>query len=202
MNSGRTSERAYDDVKRRILAGEFRPGDPLDPIALARGLESSQTPVREALHILTGQGLVVTGANEGFHMPHLDAADLQDLYAWNAQVLILAVRDWGDTPQPSAQTLHQSIAVPGSKSAALFDAIARRSTNVEHARTVEAINDRLHAARRAESVVLVQHEEELAPLLSSFESESRTQLTRLIGTYHRRRQRVAANVVRTLYRAL
>ncbi|MGK4455738.1 GntR family transcriptional regulator, partial [Klebsiella pneumoniae] len=58
MNSGPTAERVHEALKRRIMGREFRPGDRLDPAVLAAPLSSSVTPVRDALHLLTGEGLV------------------------------------------------------------------------------------------------------------------------------------------------
>src|SRR3546814_6150334 len=86
MNAGLTSERVYEGLRQRILDREFRPGDRLDPSALAEVLNSSVTPVRDALHNLTGAGLVETRTSEGFNLPQIDEPGLQDLYAWNAEI--------------------------------------------------------------------------------------------------------------------
>ena len=52
----------HDDVahtlRERIFAGELAPGVFLDEIALAEGLGISRTPLREALKVLTAEGLV------------------------------------------------------------------------------------------------------------------------------------------------
>src|SRR3546814_6428260 len=71
MNAGLTSERVYEGLRQRILDREFRPGDRLDPSALAEVLNSSVTPVREELHNLTGAGLVATRTSEGLHLPNI-----------------------------------------------------------------------------------------------------------------------------------
>src|SRR3546814_11150036 len=92
MNAGLTSERVYEGLRQRILDREFRPGDRLDPSALAEVLNSSVTPVRDALHNLTGAGLVETRTREDFHLPHTDENDLQEAYACNADILPVALR--------------------------------------------------------------------------------------------------------------
>src|SRR3546814_5703166 len=79
MNSGHTAERVYDAIKQRIMAHEFRPGDRLDPAVLAELLASSVTPVRHALHMLAGEGLVEARTSGGFHLPSIDEPGLEDL---------------------------------------------------------------------------------------------------------------------------
>src|SRR3546814_2721046 len=94
MNSGHTAERVYDAIKQRIMAHEFRPGDRLDPAVLAELLASSVTPVRDALHMLAGEGLVEARTSGGFHLPSIDEPGLEDLYAWAGEVAALAIRAW------------------------------------------------------------------------------------------------------------
>ena len=56
MNAGPTAERVYDTLKRAMMERRFRPGDRLDPAMLAEDLNSSTTPVREALDRLDRGG--------------------------------------------------------------------------------------------------------------------------------------------------
>ena len=92
VNSGTTSQRVLNAIRRRILARSYLPGARLDPAVLAQDLFSSITPVRDALNVLTGSGLVETGINEGFHIPNIDEPALKDLCSWNLEVLLLAIR--------------------------------------------------------------------------------------------------------------
>ena len=91
MNSGPTSERVYGALRERILANAFAPGARLDPAVLASELASSVTPVRDALHLLAGEQLVEVRPGDGFHLPHLTGPGLDDLYALNAELRLLAV---------------------------------------------------------------------------------------------------------------
>ena len=94
MNSGATAERVHEALKARIMGREFRPGDRLDPAILAVPLASSVTPVRDALHLLTGEDLVETRTGDGFHVPALDEPALKDLYDWSAELVALAIHAW------------------------------------------------------------------------------------------------------------
>lgn len=199
MNSGFTSERVYSALKGRLLAGEFKPGERLDPAHLSETLSSSVTPVRDVLNILRGEGLVETRMGEGFFRPNLTAPDLEDLYAWSGQVAALALRQWrkggataprvcGDTPL-------------ADRAAALLLAIAARSSNVEHLREITNINDRLHAVRAVESEWLEGVEEELDAMTATLAAGDARGLGKLVFAYHRRRLRIVSDLVRSLYRA-
>src|SRR3546814_6360577 len=101
MKAGLPSVRFYEGLRQRILDREFRPGDRLDPSALAEVLNCSFTPVPDALHNLPGAGLGETRSSEGFHLPHIDEPGLQDLYAWNAEILSRAFRSRRAADEPA-----------------------------------------------------------------------------------------------------
>lgn len=200
MNSGPTAERVHETLRQRIMSREFRPGDRLDPAVLAAPLSSSVTPVRDALHLLTGEGLVETRTSGGFHIPALDEPALKDLYDWSAELLALAIHAW---PRAAMGAMIQRESVDRSiadRVGETFLAVARRSANGEHARSLNRLNARLHAARSVEPHVLDRMEEELAAIVSAAASGERDTLRRLSLSYHRRRRRAAADIVRAVYR--
>lgn len=196
MNSGVTLERVYDELRHRLLTGHFRPGDRLEPAALAEDLASSTTPVRDALYLLYGKGLLEAWPGGGFHVPQVSEPALRDLYFWSSQVLLLAgrVRD----NSASVRDLPQADAA--SETGALFAAIAEASENVEHAREVRSINDRLYAARLAEVELFGDWRSELGEIRLTWEGSELPELRRTISRYHRQRARAVPEIVRLLYR--
>lgn len=200
MNSGHTAERVFEVLKARILDREFRPGERLDPAHLASTLAASVTPVRDALHLLTGEGLVESRPGGGFHLPSLDEPALRDRYEWASELLTLALRNGSHTTKPysSVELASGSIA---SRIADLFLLIARSSRNGEHWRAVERLNSRLHTVRLVEPKVLSDAQDELAELEEAIRAGARDRIRRLLQIYHRRRVRAAAEIVRALYRA-
>lgn len=197
MNAGQTSERVYEELKRRILARAFRPGDRLDAAQLGETLASSVTPVRDALHVLVGEGLVGARTGEGFHVPGMDAPGLEDLYAWNTDVLDAAVRAWR---APPFEPLRPPIADAADQARALFAEVAMRSGNAEHRRAVSRLNDRLHAVRSIETAIVGEPGEELAAIYELIAADDRRRLRKAIAAFHRRRRRHAGSLVRALYR--
>ena len=200
MNSGQTAERVLETLKARILSREFRPGERLDPAHLASTLAASVTPVRDALHLLTGEGLVESRTGGGFHLPSLDEPALRDRYEWAAQLLTLALRSSGDRAKLPASVDLASGSI-AHRTGDLFLLIAVASRNGEHWRAVERLNARLHAVRLVEAKVLAGADEELTVLEEAMFSGTRDRMRVLVQTYHRKRTRAAAEIVRALYRS-
>ena len=73
-------EAVLSELRRRIAAGELRPGAKLvaDQIGLELGV--SRVPVREALKVLEGEGQVVTEPHRGYFMAELSLEDLREIY--------------------------------------------------------------------------------------------------------------------------
>lgn len=201
MNSGATAERVYYALKQQVTGRAFRPGDRLDPAALAEKLSSSVTPVRDALHLLAGEGLVVTRAGEGFHLPSLHEPGLIDLYAWTSEVLLMAVRAWPNQSITAGAPAQATGATLADRTAALFANIAALSVNAEHALAVSALNARLHAVRLVEPHVTDGGAGELEEIEAALSGRDGRALRALLSAYHRRRRRRAAEIVRAAYRA-
>ncbi len=74
------NQRAYDEIRRRILEGEFIPASPISEYQLAAELNFSRTPVREALKRLGEEGLVWSIPNKGTFVTELSAQDIMEIY--------------------------------------------------------------------------------------------------------------------------
>ena len=204
MNAGAPAERVHETLKREIMDRAFRPGDRLDPAVLAGDLASSTTPVREALYQLAGEGLVESRTGTGFHLPALDEPALKDMYVWSAELLALALRGWkGGTPAAAPRVVSDAEDDTSSiaeRTARLFTAIADRSLNGEHGRAIARLNVRLHAVRTIEPLLIDDGASELDAIEAVLHAGDKPDLRRCIATYHRRRIRSAAVILRTLYR--
>jgi DNA-binding GntR family transcriptional regulator len=58
--NGKTWKQAYDDIQNLILSSAVKPGEAVTEIGLSKRLGLGRTPVREALHKLEQEGLIVT----------------------------------------------------------------------------------------------------------------------------------------------
>ncbi|WP_081816743.1 GntR family transcriptional regulator [Fodinicurvata fenggangensis] len=79
-NSLGGAERAYSEIRRRILSLEFPPSMELEEGHLVALLHLSRTPVREALIRLASEGLVTIQRGRGARVAPLDLANLRSFF--------------------------------------------------------------------------------------------------------------------------
>jgi len=73
-------ERAYREIKGRILGNLYPPGLQVLEQELARQLGMSRTPVREALIRLENEGLVEIVPRHGMHVVPISPEDMREIY--------------------------------------------------------------------------------------------------------------------------
>lgn len=78
------AEAAADLIRQAILDGTLPPGQRLTEERLAKDLKISRTPVREALRVLTAEGLVASTPYHGSAVREYAADDLDDIYQLRA----------------------------------------------------------------------------------------------------------------------
>jgi DNA-binding GntR family transcriptional regulator len=74
-----SKSRIYRELRRSIIAGRRQPGERLDPEALTESYGTSVTPVRDALQMLSQEGLVTIKPRSGYFVTHLTLKQLRDL---------------------------------------------------------------------------------------------------------------------------
>jgi DNA-binding GntR family transcriptional regulator len=85
-------ESVYSHLKQQIVRNALRPGDVLLVDRLAGQLGVSRTPIREALLLLEGDGLVASAPNHGFTVTAIEVQDIEHIY--QARSLIEAHAAW------------------------------------------------------------------------------------------------------------
>lgn len=79
-------------IKQQILEGTLNPGDRIVETKVARELGISQTPVREALRQLQGEGIVTIQPNKGPIVNTFDTKDVFEIYSIRSMLEGLAIR--------------------------------------------------------------------------------------------------------------
>jgi DNA-binding GntR family transcriptional regulator len=97
------AERVKQDLLRRITSGELAPGTRLLELHIARELNTSQGPVREALCQLEGLELVVTEPYKGSRVREVTPQDIREAHMVRATLenlagQLAAPRFVGDVP--------------------------------------------------------------------------------------------------------
>jgi DNA-binding GntR family transcriptional regulator len=72
-------ENIADVLTEAILSGRFRPGDRLNESELGRQMHVSRAPIREALHQLQEQGLVVNEPRRGMFVVNLTPPEIEKI---------------------------------------------------------------------------------------------------------------------------
>ena len=194
MSRAHRTARAYALLKRQIMTGERHAAERLDPARLARELEVSATPVRDALHQLHGERLVEAWPRGGFKVPMLSESELSDLYGWNGEIaagLLRYVRSSLVPPPTLAPHDPDDLA---ETARAYFAGLATWLGHGEHQAAIAQASDRLHRARLAEGDIFPDAHQELAALIECQARASLSELREFLVTYHQRRQRHARHI--------
>lgn len=199
MSRPGTFDRVYSAIKERLRQGRFRPGEKLEPANLSDELNASVTPVRDALHRLTGERVVEAPRHEGFRAPLLTETMLRHLYAWHEDILLLALAR-GRGRQPVAGEAAES---PESDQRLVlaFARLAERGGNPEHLTALMNIADRLEPYRRFEREFLDGIEEESGEIFEAIEARDLRRMRRGLVRYHRRRQRIVPELLSRSHRS-
>lgn len=190
MSPGATFERVYNELKRMLAEGELPPGSPIEPALIGKQIASSITPIRDALHRLTGEWLVEAPNHNGFRVPLLTEAALRDLYEWNGQLVGLAARQIRTPMEANTGLDLGSEKGVATATATLFTGIARVGGSREHSRAIQHLNDRLAPYRHFEARILDKLHAEIGLLVLRQSQGDRMGLIRLLVQYHRRRVRI------------
>ena len=86
------SEVAYDSLRAMILSGRVRPGERLGERELARRIQVSRTPLREALGRLERDGLAVNRPGVGYFALEFDPKIIEELYEFRELLEVHASR--------------------------------------------------------------------------------------------------------------
>ena len=100
-------------LREQIFAGELPPGTFLDETALCERLEISRTPLREALKVLTAEGLLRHEPRRGCFVSEVTEQDLDDIFPVIAllegRCAFEAARQATDADMTALTTLHERL---------------------------------------------------------------------------------------------
>ncbi|MEM8832227.1 MAG: GntR family transcriptional regulator [Cyanobacteria bacterium P01_G01_bin.19] len=98
-------QQVYEAIKQTILKGDLASGERIVETRLAKQLEVSRTPIREAIGQLNREKLIVSKPNGGFKVATLSIADAVQLYDCRIALEQLSVE--GACKQIAPQQLKQ-----------------------------------------------------------------------------------------------
>lgn len=192
-------ERTLDALRRRLRAGAFGHGQPLQILKLATDMAVSSTPIREALARLAGEGLIERGAM-GYWTPRHDATSLRELYQLDEAYALAALppsrrpRVGREGARKQAEAVGWPVD-PVERTEALLVRIGT-ADNRALAAARRNLWDRLAPFRRAEVLVFDDLEAEIEALRTLFARDAGPSPATLVRAYYRRRTRAASQILR------
>lgn len=79
MLSRTSKEVIYKDLRRAIIMGHHKPGERFNVEELAKACQTSVTPVRDALQMLSQEGLVTIKPRSGYFVTRITLKELRDM---------------------------------------------------------------------------------------------------------------------------
>lgn len=187
-----------DEMKRRLRAGSYLPGQRMDLAALASDFDTSLTPIRAAAHRLVGAGLLEDHHRDGFRVPLPTATELSDAHRSMKRLLIEACAAPASPTHPRGLP-SGGVAVPAESEVPeltwqLFDEIAATQRDPARRWMIRHLNDYLAPLRHCELVLLTDPAAEWASQALYWREGDTRALQRAIRVYHKRRQQLAPRV--------
>ena len=106
-------DEAAETLREKIFAGELAPGSFIDEIALCESLQISRTPLREALKVLTAEGLVRHEPRRGSFVNQVTEQDLDEIFPVIAllegRCAFEAARNARDSELEALEALHERL---------------------------------------------------------------------------------------------
>ena len=198
MSPPGTFERVYSAIKDQLRKGTFRPGERLEPAVFSDQLSASITPIRDALHRLTGERLVEAPRHEGFRVPLVTESMLRHLYTWHLDLLLLATarRHWGPiNVEKGEDASTHSPPNPLDQQNALFLRLVEASGNPEHRFALRVLIEQMEPYQRFEDELLDAVQAETEAISAAISAGDRTALRKSLMAYHRRRARLVPELI-------
>lgn len=154
QDNGYTVDRVIDYILGRIHSGEYGQGQQIVARTIAKDLDLSVAPVREAIHRLSGEGVIELFSNRSARVRQLSIADILDaLEVWEVHAGLTArlvaerikIRDNSLKFKKVAEALQQSSA-SGDKAGYYRQLVRFQEVMAEIAGNpyVDAVRKRLH----------------------------------------------------------
>ena len=92
LRDGQNVAEVHDLLRLSILRGELAPGSHVSLVQLARTFNIGRTPLREALRLLQGEGLVIATPNRQIRIATLSANDFEGISIARLALETVAIR--------------------------------------------------------------------------------------------------------------
>lgn len=208
----RNVDRVYDQLKLMAINYKFRPDQRINEVELARSLNVSRTPVREALNRLCSEGFLTSLPNRGFFGRSLDPKQVLDLYELRCAVELFAVGLLvKNATDQELDELEKFARIPESASAKLNPLeileldeqfhlrIAKLSGNQELVRALGEVNAKVHFTRWVDYQTRKRDEDAHPRLVRAFRKRDVVECQKLMLDHIAKRADEIRALIRTAF---
>lgn len=145
-----------EHLRQALLDGKYPLGSRLNEVHLSQQLEVSRTPIRAALHVLAGEGLLRYRENRGFVVREFPFSEVVVAYELRALAEGLAARLAAERglSDEFQRTLEQALSEGDS---VLSRRLSREAQRTAYAKLNEDFHSTIHAAAKSELLNDVVH---------------------------------------------
>lgn len=104
------TERIANDIRGKLVHGEFAPGQRLSEAALSETLEISRNTLREVFRVLTKEGLLVHEPNKGVSVAVPSMASIIDIYRVRRMIECQALAQ-AYPMHPARASMHEAVEI-------------------------------------------------------------------------------------------
>ena len=151
------SRNIADQIKQLIYAGEFKAGDRLNEAALAVRMGTSRGPIREAIRILAGTGLVTPVLNRGVYVRQVSIQEMLEIYELRALVFGFAAERACENITDADRAKFEALLEGMDRAAAENDSNLYYDLNVQFHELVLVISNHARARQLYDSYVKELH---------------------------------------------
>lgn len=123
-----------DELRKAILAGRFKPGDRLPEPQLAEIFGVSRNPIREALQVLSNEGLVEISRGRGARIPEVMPDEFLEMIELRADLEGLNARNAARHCTAETRSLIEGLLAEGNAALASDDMAALERANARYHR--------------------------------------------------------------------
>ena len=142
-----------EELKQLIESGRVKPGERLNEATLAESMGTSRGPVREAIRVLSGMGLVTPVPNRGVFVRRISMAEVMEIYEMRALIFGFAVERAAELLTPARRKILATLVEQMEAAAKAGKGARYYELNLRfHAALVEFSNNRRAARAYADCV--------------------------------------------------
>lgn len=205
----RSASRVYDRVQQMAITYALKPGERINEVELAKKLNVSRTPLREALNRLVAEGFLVVKPNLGFFRRSLDSEEVYHLYDLRCSLEIQSSRLAAERASDEAlESLIQMVSAEEEpdnelellrQDEAFHIKIAELTGNPELVNVLRGVNNRIHFARWIDRRTRRNSREEHIAIARAIASRDPDEAGRLMERHIRRRYQQIVEIIKIGY---